>query len=673
MVASTEDCREFVAGFADALTRIAYLLTVTDDDKQSEALGKAQRRTTAALAHTVRRWHDVAATGAPEPVAIEALVTRLPRRRRVRAAAGQLATGTRETIPDDANVGAEADAGSGADSGADIDIQRLHEAIWLTWVRLTERQRVPFVLADVSPVSRRLDGLGVPDAFASPNRLETLENQAVRAMMAGLAADPCVPFVPTGREFEALLAETLAQHARDAAPPSDPFVSAVEMARRSRRRALAAGTVVVVVVAAVVALSSVSTSRDRGKQLAASAASSASQHARAVLDGAAARKGGAALVNWPTRGTLKDDAALIASVRSAFVTDHIDATGQVQVLLATDTPWFRAVYVTSQTRTGMLRSWYYGPVGAANLVEGFFSYAGPLSTSELVTGAVADTAGHDVLFVLGPPDTTSVELAGAKTSAPLEQLFPVPVNDGLVVDDISGVYVPGLQLRVVAGGATIWDGQVPAVQLAGMFGVDVPPVSTTSTTAAVSPSSPGVAPSAAANDPTIKTVVVERGQPDPKLLDTALAAEHQYVVTGALEATGMPVVVWAGTDSSGVAGVLLRAKTLHLSDLLIAVWANAPGVATAYRLAPDAPDAPIVFQYAGVAGASVGVLAPHGITQVGLVVDGADIGVSQVDSDGFATLLVGQQYGVLAEQTLSVDLFDAKGRQISREPVTPSA
>jgi len=55
------------------------------------------------------------------------------------------------------------------------------------------------------------------------------------------------------------------------------------------------------------------------------------------------------------------------------------------------------------------------------------------------------------------------------------------------------------------------------------------------------------------------------------------------------------------------------------------------------------------------------------------VVDGVDLGVNQVDSNGFTSLSVGHQYGVLAEQTLAVDLFDASGRQISRVPVTPSA
>jgi hypothetical protein len=296
--------------------------------------------------------------------------------------------------------------------------------------------------------------------------------------------------------------------------------------------------------------------------------------------------------------------------------------------------------------------------------------------NDVVAAAVADTQGHDVLLVIGPPNTKSVELAGAESNVPLDQFAALPVDDGIVVDDISGAYVPALQLHVFATAAEVWNGPVPEVQLAGAFGIGAPSVTAAPATPGAAPASSSgvaVAPSAATSDPTIKRVVVERGQPDPSLLGTALAAERQYVVTGTFEASGLPVVVWAGTDLSGTVGVLLRVKTLHLSDLLIAVWANAPGDATAYRLAPDAPDTPIAIQYDGAAGASVGVLAPHGITQVGLVVDGADVGVSQVGANGFATLLVGKQYGVLAEQTLAVDLFDANGRQISREPVTLSS
>jgi len=659
VVASIDERHDFIVGFADALTRLAYLLTVTETAELPDATSNAQRRATVALAQAVRHWRDVHVTGAPEPVAVEALLNRLPRKHNRRA-----------TNPDslDATPVTESALSIGATSTDDeksdatIELQRLHEAVWRAWTSLPERQRVPFLFAEVSPVSRLLDSLDVPEGFATPRRLEMLAGQAVSNLTAYLEVDRSIVRAPVAHELEALLAGVLSQHAYDIVSPRDPYTAVVDVAYRVRRRGMVAAALVIAVIAvSATVIANISTSRDRSKQAAASSAlGSPSQQPGVVLNDAAAQH--ALLVNWPTRGTLKDDAALVASVRSAFVADHIDATGQVQVLLATDTPWFRIAYVTAQTRTGVLRSWFYGPPGSTDLVEGFFSYTSAYSSSDVVVAAVADTQGHEVLIVVGPPGTNKVLLAGANANTPLEQFNSVPVDDGVVVQDISGDYVPALQLQVFVSSTPIWASQVPSVQLAGTFGVEAPPAS-----------SSGIGVSSATSDPSINVVVVERGHPDPGLLDTALAAERQYVVTGTLAASGMPVVVWAGTDSSGTKGVLLRAKTLHLSDLLIAVWANDPGNATSYRLAPDAPDAPIVFQYDGAAGASVGVVAPHGVTQVGLVVDGEDIGVSQVDADGFVTLLVGKQYGVLAEQTLAVDLFDAKGRQISREPVTPSA
>jgi hypothetical protein len=669
VVASIDERHDFIVGFADALTRLAYLLTVTETAELPDATSNAYRRATVALAQAVRHWRDVHVTGAPEPIAVEALLNRLPRKHNRRA-----------TSPDslDATPVTESALSIGAispddeKSDAAIELQRLHEAVWRAWTRLPERQRVPFLFAEVSPVSRLLDSLDVPAGFATPRRLEMLAGQAVLNLTAYLEVDRSIVGAPTVHELEALLADVLPQHAYDIVSSPDPYTAVVDVAYRARRRGMVAAALVIAVIAvSATVIANISTSRDRSKQAAASSAgSSASRQAGAVQNDAAAEQG-APLVNWPTRGTLKDDAALIAKVRSSFVADHIDATGRVQVLLVTDTTWYRVAYVAAQTRTGVLLSWFYGPPGSTDLVEGFFSYTGTFSNGDVVVAAVADTQGHDVLIVLGPPDTSNVLLAGADANAPLEQFTSLPVDDGVVINDISGVYVPALQVQVFASGTPIWAGQVPSVQLAATVGIKASlSVGAAGSTPA---SSSGTGVTSATSDPSINAVVVERGEPDPGLLDTALAAERQYVVTGTLAASGMPVVVWAGTDSSGTKGVLLRAKTLHLSDLLIAVWGNDPNKATGYRLAPDAPDAPIIFQYDGVAGASVGVLAPHGVTQVGLVVDGADIGVSQVDSDGFATLLVGKQYGVLAEQTLAVDLFDAKGRQISREPVTPSA
>src|SRR3984885_12852045 len=66
--------REFVVGFADPLTRLAFLLT-------EGASGDPAALSADALARVRRQWRDAEATGAPEQLAVEALVSALPHRR----------------------------------------------------------------------------------------------------------------------------------------------------------------------------------------------------------------------------------------------------------------------------------------------------------------------------------------------------------------------------------------------------------------------------------------------------------------------------------------------------------------------------------------------------------------------------------------------------------------
>ena len=72
---SEQEFRDFVAGFADPLARLAFLLSAGTELDPVDL-------TVAALASVRRRWDDVEETGAPEPLAIEALVSALPRARR---------------------------------------------------------------------------------------------------------------------------------------------------------------------------------------------------------------------------------------------------------------------------------------------------------------------------------------------------------------------------------------------------------------------------------------------------------------------------------------------------------------------------------------------------------------------------------------------------------------
>jgi hypothetical protein len=84
------------------------------------------------------------------------------------------------------------------------------------------------------------------------------------------------------------------------------------------------------------------------------------------------------VVAWPTRGTAAKDAALITKLKAAFLYAHPETTGQVQVLLITDTSTYRIAYVTAKSPTGVLESWFYGPVGSGDLVEGVVQYGGGL-------------------------------------------------------------------------------------------------------------------------------------------------------------------------------------------------------------------------------------------------------------------------------------------------------
>ena len=82
-----QEFRDFVAGFADPLARFAFLLSAGTELDSADI-------TIAALASVRRQWDDVEATGAPEPLAMERLVSALPRSRRRVAAVVEALPGT---------------------------------------------------------------------------------------------------------------------------------------------------------------------------------------------------------------------------------------------------------------------------------------------------------------------------------------------------------------------------------------------------------------------------------------------------------------------------------------------------------------------------------------------------------------------------------------------------
>src|SRR5665213_888167 len=118
-----QEFRDFVASFADPLARFAFLLS---DGTELSSVDM----TVAALAAVRRRWSDVEATGAPEPLAIEELVSALPRSRRAAALGSggpvaDLVEVTRPAAPVAPAVGQLPDGG--ADAGLLLSLIHISE------------------------------------------------------------------------------------------------------------------------------------------------------------------------------------------------------------------------------------------------------------------------------------------------------------------------------------------------------------------------------------------------------------------------------------------------------------------------------------------------------------------------------------------------------------------
>src|SRR5471032_1157645 len=121
MTRSEEEFRDFVVGFVDPLARLAFLLT------EGTAVD-ASVLTIDSLAQVRRHWRDAETTGAPEPLAVEALMTGLPRQPK-RAAQAQ--------APPDETTAA-------------TDEEALREVAWAAWCGLDPRHRIPLLFGDAS-------------------------------------------------------------------------------------------------------------------------------------------------------------------------------------------------------------------------------------------------------------------------------------------------------------------------------------------------------------------------------------------------------------------------------------------------------------------------------------------------------------------------------------------
>jgi hypothetical protein len=704
MTRPEDEFREFVGGFADPLSRLAFLLTAGTDIDAAEL-------TNDALASVRRQWREAETTGAPETQAVEALVVALPHRRK--RGSGPVAA------PDDARgiesaddgrvaaqvtpmarqVGAADDsaaalltplAGSVAGqvdsrAAAEIDIEVLRDAVWTAWITLAPRLRVPLVFADASVASRRLAGIDVPESFASSRRQEVVADDAMRSLRARVVSD-----LPARAGAEALsdrqlvdvLDDTLRARAGGLSAPIDPYPLVLERLGHQRRRALTAVAAVVVVLAAAVTVAVRVSTPDKSVATDAAAAASRSGFLPApqVVPSAAGATASALsgqgpfaappgrvvepvlVVPWLTRGTAARDSELIANLKSYFMAVHTDAIGQTQVLLATDTPAFRIAYVTANSSNGVIQSWFYGPVGSDTLIEGATSYGGSLLPDSVLADGLVDSSGHDEFVVIGPPDTTGMQLADFDFSKPAGPGFePLPYQNGIAVKQLgAGSSASTLVLDVSVGTARFELKNLPDINLVPRFDGSI-----------IRNGPPSSAP--------LPTPGVERGKPDPTLVTEALQDAAAWEKSSP-SVPAHPVVVWGGTDAAGTKLVALRVKT-QVVDLIVLEWSgDAPGLHGEILIHSTAPDVPVAFAYRALDGTRIGVVGSAGAKRAVLTYNGKVSKSVALDATGFASFPVtnpspppSNDAASDLEIVASVQLFDAGGHLLSTVPEPPSA
>lgn len=613
MTRSEQEFREFVAGFADPLARLAFLLSA------GSALDSVDM-TVSALAAVRRRWHDVEATGAPEPVAVEALLSALPRLRRGATAADGVA-------PIDQSPDVEVDEGL------------LRAAAWAAWNSLAPRQRVPLLLDDMSVAAQRLAGVDIAQTSRSVRRASVVAEGAWRALREATAADGLARrrvVAMAAEAFAALMRDTLREQAAATPKVIEPYPRVRRRLSRTRMRSAGAvaASVIVLVAASAVAIRASAPTKGKVPLV------SASAEADSVSDRGP-------VVAWPTRGTAARDNALISKLKVAFLHAHPETTGQVQVLLVTDTSSYRLAYVTAKSPTGVLESWFYGSVGSSDLVEGVAQYGGGLDarTEVLATGLV-DAQGHTQLVVLAPPGTRTMRLTTADGSASHPALRAV---NGAAATSVPTGSVAALRLDVRVGRTDV--------------------VSTDMRTLPLGPTLQGVAaPFEPLGAPSLHA---ERGQPDPLVLT------HAVYFTGLLAWQGggpddvQLKVLWGGSDALARRIVVIR-MDMELSDTLLVTWEDPADVPRQMieAIAPGTPDAPLAFAY-GYDGPRVAVLGTTGDSAATLSFNGKQLAAAALDSTGFASFPV-TDVSRLTSPGLAVNLLGPVGNVLKTIPILAS-
>lgn len=614
MARSDTEFHDFVVGFADPLSRLAYLLT-------DGAAVSSSASTVDALVRVRRQWREAETTGSPESLAVEALVAGLPHH-------WQLPHQSPHADPRDIDTDMTVAAKAGAMSAGEIDAA-VSDVIWNSWRRLEPRHRVPLVFADLSVASRRLAELEVPESFGPVRKSAAIADETVRAIRVDLAADPRTRAAAAAMSDVAIvdrLLVVLRLRGAAAAVPHDPYPMVTSRARELRRRMLGAVSVVgVLVIAASVVVASLSAAKKPK-----SARADTPVPVRVPADQLAV--GSRLNVAWPTRGNAADDYRLIDRLKLMFTHAHPEATDAVQVFLLADTSDFRIAYLTANSDAGVIQSWFSGPVGASDLFEGVSSYGGSVQGDSVIATTVTNSVGKAELAVIAGPTARDMTLAiGDPTLNVAPTYQPLASTDGVAFKAVPRATGATLGLTVRTDGRDVVVGHVPDVQVGSNS--------------------------------------VERGTFAPDLLAAALLAANNWTSGGGPAVTGQRVALWGGVDPAGTDIIAVRIRTVSVADGLLIDWSSPPELDGSadpkirheerFLLSPNVPDFPLTFRYGnGLVGVVVPI--PTTFSRAALVINGNEGPQVTIDGDGFASLSFADA-DVAADTPVQVDVFDYRG------------
>ncbi len=649
--------REFAAGFGEPLARLAYVLIAGTGGDDDADLARAEALTIEALARTRRRWREVDTHGLPESIAVEALLSRLPRSRR---------TSARPADPPPVLVDA---------AGEPLDPAALRDAMWVAWCSLEPRQRVPLVFDDPAVIAPQLRGLDVPQTFASTRRLLAWQQRASETLLGVWKAVTVGVRSASRADMPVVLRDGMHSHAAGVRPLIDAYGRAGVAVRRLRTRARSVAAGATAACAAVAAVVVVISSGGGGHPAAAPSPSASRPSPGATSAGSsppatslftALDPAQDLVVEWPLRGNAATDVNLLYNLRGEFLHAHPDATGLMQVLLADDTAGFRVAYVTARAGDTVVGSWFYGPVGADSLFEGAVTSApATIVTPQPVAAIISDPRAGGILVALGPPGSIGVQVTaeGAGTSV-VRQRYPA--DDGVVVAPVGGIAGPSVLLAFepVSTAGAAWTAVGPLTR----FTRGEPPAGQDPS---VSGWLPGQPLPAGHDEVSPSAVVLQRGRPDARQLALALSVVKAWKDDGDLSATVLPSVLWAGSDGAGEQVLVLRARTRGPTDLLTVVWSGATSGEGEYVMAAGTPDYPFAFLYGGADRARIGVLGTAGTTGAMLLADDEAQAATNLRSDRFGSMPVVGSVAEVSQQSFVVGLQDGAGQIVTSIPVPP--